>query len=334
MSATASSSKLNTPQTSPLKRQRVSVSASADGTMSDDMDEEMIARKARRDARTIRNRESAQRSRNQRKAHLSDLEERVQQLEAENARLKESPIRDPSPSQSVFLPLDTAINLADVIPPPLDLGIDIKPIIQPTEKCQDGLEAEKLKAENMALRERVTLLEGLVKQVVALSNLGGLEPTLTDIVTPDCTTLFTSSEQPTTTTTLSPTLSLDFTLPPPNQTQLRAESTEDNLACHPAVMAISGLVPPQTSRETQQRARKCSTLISCKREIQKKGSMVVEGMKEMDGERLGMVARVVVALARRRGWVNFSSLNNNNNTRQSRESRRWRRVGRRNGMKG
>lgn len=57
----------------------------------DDVDDEMKAKLARKEARTIRNRESAQRSRNQRKAHLAWLESRVLELEAENQALRAGP---------------------------------------------------------------------------------------------------------------------------------------------------------------------------------------------------------------------------------------------------
>ncbi|OWZ78619.1 hypothetical protein C366_03267 [Cryptococcus neoformans Tu401-1] len=57
----------------------------------DNINEEMKAKLARKEARTIRNRESAQRSRNQRKAHLAWLESRVLELEAENQVLRGVP---------------------------------------------------------------------------------------------------------------------------------------------------------------------------------------------------------------------------------------------------
>nr|KIR83230.1 hypothetical protein I308_06429 [Cryptococcus tetragattii IND107] len=242
-----------------------------------DISEEMKAKLARKEARTIRNRESAQRSRNQRKAHLAWLENRVLKLETENQALRGEPSdaeskvkeesaekvtersgystlrtsssasksssssvqpffmpsttstltrcsshpnlsysrtgvhsREPSPAHSVFslatdlgLPTElvsggAGVRLASVTPPSKgmlsEMGVDgddddddrgvgsgdrigIGDLlhsrlghIQPSPSSFEEEEAQ-LKEENARLRERVSLLENLVKQVVVLSNL-------------------------------------------------------------------------------------------------------------------------------------------------------------------
>ncbi|EKD02045.1 hypothetical protein A1Q2_03745 [Trichosporon asahii var. asahii CBS 8904] len=164
----------------------------------EEMDEEARAKAARREARTIRNRESAQRSRNQRKAHLAWLEARVVELEAENRALRtgsapSSPAktRESSPANSVLsLASDLGIppeivtagggvNLATVAPPPAHVLEDIKPSIDPTappampEFPTPDLAAQSaplpgheqdVRAENAHLRWRVGMLENIVKQ--------------------------------------------------------------------------------------------------------------------------------------------------------------------------
>ncbi|KAK8846867.1 hypothetical protein IAR55_005957 [Kwoniella newhampshirensis] len=186
----------------------VDIVLNADG----EMDEETKAKIARKEARTIRNRESAQRSRNQRKAHLAYLETRVMELEEENRALKRGELstpsprpasnatlspgsssgREASPAQSVMslandlgIPTElvsgTGVKLSNVAPPPADLHLeDVKPVIAASPSrattpttTQDPL--IELRAANAALRERVSLLENLVKQVVAVANLSGLE---------------------------------------------------------------------------------------------------------------------------------------------------------------
>ncbi|KAE8538338.1 hypothetical protein D1P53_005683 [Cryptococcus gattii VGV] len=241
-----------------------------------DMNEEMKAKLARKEARTIRNRESAQRSRNQRKAYLAWLENRVLELETENqalrgapsdaeskvkeesvekvtertgySRLRTSssasksssssvhpfftsaatstltrcsshpnlsysrtgvPSREPSPAHSVLslatdlgLPTElvsggAGVRLASVTPPSKgmlsEMGVDdddddVRGVgsgdrigignllhsrlghIQPSPNSFEEEETQ-LKEENALLRERVGLLENLVRQVVVLSNL-------------------------------------------------------------------------------------------------------------------------------------------------------------------
>ncbi|KAL1409722.1 hypothetical protein Q8F55_003718 [Vanrija albida] len=162
----------------------------------ENMDDEAKAKAQRREARTIRNRESAQRSRNQRKAHLAWLEQRVVELEAENRVLRtgstpSSPMktRESSPANSIVslasdlgIPAEIVsagggVNLATVAPPPADVQEDIKPFISttvapPTEAPEpipitgpvSADFANDIRAENAALRWRVGMLENIVKQ--------------------------------------------------------------------------------------------------------------------------------------------------------------------------
>ncbi|BEJ18262.1 hypothetical protein CspHIS471_0705390 [Cutaneotrichosporon sp. HIS471] len=161
--------------------------------------EEEVAKKARREARTIRNRESAQRSRNQRKAHLAWLENRVVELEAENRALRTgsapstpSKTRESSPAHSVLslasdlgIPSEIVtagcgVSLATVLPPPADALTDMKPNIEalvpatptpapPQDLMQSTMTMEpsnpaELYAQNEHLRWRVNMLENIVRQ--------------------------------------------------------------------------------------------------------------------------------------------------------------------------
>ncbi|WVQ97921.1 hypothetical protein IAU59_005039 [Kwoniella sp. CBS 9459] len=262
VNAVASSSKRPAPTTTPsaeptsAKRPRPSkASESVDGDADDDdngedfdgdrsgstlgengeildMDEEARAKVARKEARTIRNRESAQRSRNQRKAHLAYLEARVVELENENRTLRgdgpasawspsmsgsgfgspSASAREASPAQSVIslandlgIPTElvsgTGVKLSSVAPPPANMHLeDVKPVI-PQSPSHEDVElktvvpttpiarasasispADRLHAENAALRERVSLLENLVKQVVAVANLSGINDRAASVV--------------------------------------------------------------------------------------------------------------------------------------------------------
>ncbi|WVR04517.1 hypothetical protein IAU60_001521 [Kwoniella sp. DSM 27419] len=184
------------------------------GQVYESLEEEAKAKAARKEARTIRNRESAQRSRNQRKAHLVYLEARVNELEAENRALRSdgsshampstpmalaaSPsgsAREASPAQSVIslandlgIPSEligsTGVKLSNVAPPPADLHLeDVKPVIPQSPGAERTRESgsvtgdDSLQAENAALRARISLLENLVKQVVAVANLSGFHET-------------------------------------------------------------------------------------------------------------------------------------------------------------
>ncbi|EIW68800.1 hypothetical protein TREMEDRAFT_57223 [Tremella mesenterica DSM 1558] len=162
---------------------------------SGDMDQVMRERIARKEARIIRNRQSAQRSRNQRKAHVTYLEDRVKYLEQENQRLRGdspslpqspistssslSPVVPASPARSV-VSLTSGITLSDIAPAPKDMDVDVKPVIpvtsssaQPTQAS--GLEESTLfkamREENALWRERVSKLEELVKSLTGLIQL-------------------------------------------------------------------------------------------------------------------------------------------------------------------
>lgn len=283
-----------------------------------------LTARALADIQTIRNRESAQRSRNQRKAHLANLEVRVAELERENRALRgettgntpppssRSAEREVSPAQSVIslandlgLPHDMVtygVNLATVAPPPRDLddNVDVKPVVAAPSPARPTastfVDVPALQSENAALRERIGLLENLVKQVVALSNLGGLpqsappappahSSTPHDPVEPfDWNTLVVPPQPSHLSPTLSPTLYPTQSLDRVQQLVVKSETSEMNLACHPAaVVTCAGA--PNTSQALQ-RARTNSSLVTL----------------EMTSARLDMMARVVIAVAKLRGW--------------------------------
>nr|ODN87534.1 hypothetical protein L203_03311 [Cryptococcus depauperatus CBS 7841] len=219
--AAVSSSKRSapSPESLPPKRPRHSslASPSKGEDTSDDLqelDEVTRAKIARKEARTIRNRESAQRSRNARRLHLTWLEKRVVELEVENMALKNeqsastqastaassstnlistssSGSREASPLQEVAFfatnpdlstPISAKnISLSDIAPPPPHLGISIQSFIDPlpatlsqsSSENPESEEVQKIKAENSALKQRITLLENLVKQVVSIADLSG-----------------------------------------------------------------------------------------------------------------------------------------------------------------
>jgi len=251
--------------------------------------------------KTIRNRESAQRSRNQRKVHLSYLEVRVAELEAENASLKtDTPLSDTASKTPLKfdLPLDSAANLPANCLSPLDNRVEDVP----PQPFPDGTIATLL-AENAGLKERVGILENLVKQAFALSNLSN--PSTITTIDPSSTSFSYSTDQPidwnalfaqppptatsiSTNTAYEPYSGLETTLFPsfaPNPPIVLSLQDEPfNLARHPAAVATM----PKHGMSLQ-RARTC--LIP----------------SEMSTVRLRMVAKVVVALARRRGWTKLSS---------------------------
>ncbi|WVO16832.1 hypothetical protein L204_104518 [Cryptococcus depauperatus] len=219
--AAVSSSKRSapSPESLPSKRPRHSslASPSKGEDTSDDLqelDEVTRAKIARKEARTIRNRESAQRSRNARRLHLTWLEKRVMELEVENMALKNeqsastqastvassstnlistssSGSREASPLQEVAFfatnpdlstPISAKnISLSDIAPPPPHLGISIQSFIDPLPATlsqspsgnPESEEVQKIKAENSALKQRIALLENLVKQVVSIADLSG-----------------------------------------------------------------------------------------------------------------------------------------------------------------
>ena len=207
---------------------------------------------------------------------MSWLEVRVAELEAENRALK-GDTREPSPSLTSIS--CNTVNLATVAPPPADL--DVKPVIEkeePTLASEPSLTS--IQAENAALKERIVLLEDLVKQVVAVSNLAGIDkPTDTLAVPSGITQTLSPSFAP-----VTEIIDTDpFTLVP-DQTS--------NLTCHPAAMA--------TRQLALQRVRTRSTSFP------------------VTTARLDMVARLIVALARTSPW-DKCSLGTRGRNRRSRQ---------------
>ncbi|OCF58952.1 hypothetical protein L486_03449 [Kwoniella mangroviensis CBS 10435] len=349
-----------------------------------DMDDEMKARIARKEARTIRNRESAQRSRNQRKAHLANLERRVIELEAENRALKgDSPasattptsaFREASPAQSVIslandlgIPTElvngTGVKLSNVAPPPADLGIndmeeDVKPVINHTPSpvheivqqqtvlpmSVENIEINQLKAENAALRERVSLLENLVKQVVAVANFSGLQSSSTSSqdIKPAVNTIV---EQPSI-EIISPTtsnnidwasfISAPVVIPPPTTAGLDSTlspplypSTLTDIASRPQsgtyghslnVNVVSNGSNPVARHPaevaTMSSASSFSQGVEDDKALQRaRGNHSISSTNNTNTttstviteERIRLVARLVIALAQQRGWITQSS---------------------------
>lgn len=334
----------------------------------ENMTEEELAKKARREARvspsiqasaedqtrshlqTIRNRESAQRSRNQRKAHLAWLEARVVELEAENRALRSgsapstpSKTRESSPANSVLsLASDLGIppeivsagggvSLATVAPPSADVLVDIKPVVEapatptPAQPPQAQImtpmppsNPADMHVENAALRWRVSMLENIVKQA---ANFFSSYPTGTAGPMPAGMfphPPFASPHQQ------QPTPGMELTLSPPLypsdvrevasplhlQTQLDTHHLNHNqssasaevgsfyvdlstpLARHPAAVATLPAVSSERRGKALQRARGSLTGISLD--------------SPANQRRLAVVARVIVELARLRGWTSAS----------------------------
>nr|ADE10085.1 bZIP 1 [Tremella fuciformis] len=294
-----------------------------------DMNDATRAKVARKEARIIRNRESAQRSRNQRKAHVAELEERVKavqvleervkELEEENASLRSSSSYSSagSPSRSVRLSergvspaLSVAsssmlpytgggVNLAAVAPPPRDLDMEVD--VKPTLALLGDDTLAKVQGENAALRDRVARLEELVKHLTPLISLSIPPPTTLIPAADPAPVVNTAPEVPaaadafdiaafldqTTTTTPTTTTNtitdgLSTTLSPPYVRPALPLDT-DTLARHPAAVATSPSLIG--SREALQRAR-CTLDLGT----------------EVGRKRMEMAARVVIALAKHRGF--------------------------------
>lgn len=292
---------------SPSKRSRL------DSEMPEDMDESAQSKIARKEARVIRNRESAQRSRNQRKHYLANLEVRNRELEEENRRLRAGSSHAPlmtspcptttsvsressSPEQNVItlagelgIPpqmVSSGVSLSSVAPPPHDAEVHVKQESIPTSASTNP-EIERL-------NQRISMLEDLLKRVVAVSNFGIVTPppsavpvdTLTvqqPVSAVDETFDFTSflqsgpSDAPSTPTPVTPSLSNEVT------------SSFYPVACHSA--AVATLVSSDSTSDegrAPQRAR---------------GTRNNLDLRLITRKRLDLVARVLVALAISRGWV-------------------------------
>ena len=322
----------------PYARQSASPSPSNSDEVDDsshiddaNMDDATRAKVARKEARIIRNRESAQRSRNQRKAHVAKLEERVKQLEdveerlkeleEENAFLRSSSSSSGSPPRSVrhglalsergaspalsvassnLLPYTGGgVNLAAVAPPPRDLDMEMD--VKPTLPLLSDDTLAKVQGENAALRDRVARLEELVKHLTPLISLSLPPPTTLTIpadpepvapVVPEAPveaeafdiTAFLDQTSATTPTiaTNTTTDGLSTTLSPP-YVQPALPLDTNTLARHPAAVATSPSLIG--SRESLQRAR-CTLDLGT----------------EVGRKRMEMAARVVIALAKHRGF--------------------------------
>ncbi|ODN77867.1 hypothetical protein L202_04981 [Cryptococcus amylolentus CBS 6039] len=297
------------------------------GTSDNEGGDDERAKIARKEARVIRNRQSAQRSRNARKLHLQHLEKRVVELEAENQALKSNPKASPTPlvshstlpsaSPATSSDLDMfsfahdlglpsqlvggGVNLTSVAPPPADVKDSFEPSplsLSPT-MASTSEQVDSLQAENAALKQRVTLLENLVKQVVAVANLSGQSQppaNLSSQAPIDWLSVFTSPSAATTSglsSTLSPGLPPTVSSFPTSHTNLasRQESLNPS-ACHSAVVVTS---PAALSRgklgAALQRARGATSMRSLAVALAR------------DERRLRQVARVIVALAKQRGWI-------------------------------
>jgi hypothetical protein len=272
----------------------------------------------------MRNRESAQRSRNQRKNEMVYLQSRVQELEEENKRLREqtpstasssspsgstSTLRLATPEQKVLslvgdlgLPpsmVSAGVNLSSVAPQSTEMAVVKQEYIAPHTVSTS--EIDKLVSENRALLERITMLETLVKQVVALSDLSGLnakspiiKPSFDTLALPQATDVFdfNSFVNPTVDDNSSlPITQSSPTLATPTWSSIDTNSIHP-IACHSAAVATSDLPLPGKG-EAQQRA---------------KGTGLNLHPSLITKERLSLVARVVVASAKMRGWTLDGSL--------------------------
>ncbi|ADV25475.1 hypothetical protein I305_04659 [Cryptococcus gattii E566] len=349
----------------PVKRPRQSSSSPRDedeAASDEELDEEALAKLARKEARTIRNRESAQRSRNARKAHVAWLEKRVVELEAENRSLKGEPPTSTDPVPTATTPEPTAqppareastehdvlsfandlgipseivssgVSLSNVAPPPSSVDVDVKPIIEPSPltlaspavvlTSNDDLMA--IKTENANLRQRVTLLENLVKQVVAIANFSPpvsstsqRTPVNQYASLPSQSSLDWSSTLSATSilpaglsSTLSPGLparnSTVSTTSTSQITQLvqtsqpelaSSQNVSDSVACHSAVVATTSAPLIKGRLDVAlQRARENYSMRSLALALAK------------DEKRMAQVARLIIALARHKGWISHSPL--------------------------
>ena len=176
------------------------------------------------------------------------------------------------------------VNLASVAPPPADL--DIKPVItQSLPAYTPSDSGSSLEVENANLKQRVRLLENIVKELAALSSLNTGAPQATEQKPAETLTNldWDVNTSPTISPPLFPSEPFEALEPLPSaQTEIQPDL---NLACHPAVMATS---PCQG--QALQRARNTS----------------VSAPLEMNLSRLGVAAKVIIALAKLRGLASLS----------------------------
>lgn len=328
MSVVSSSSQTHSPLS---KRSRLDSEVADDVEVDGEMDDATKAKVARKEARVIRNRESAQRSRNQRKQYLANLEVRNRELEEEVRRLRGSsnttstttatssasvtPPRETSPEQTVLsfagelgLPpqmVSSGVSLSAVAPPPSDAEVAVKQELvsaSASSTTTSHADIDQLVAQNNALTQRVTMLENLLKQVVAVSNFGGLAPLMTapsseptlpvhqseppvvEDDTFDITSFIESNHA-----TDAPTTPTGYSV---QSSQNPSASSIHPVACHSAAVATFVLSPASAVDEgkAQQRARGTGMEMSLESRL-------------ITSERLDKVARILGCLAQLRGWT-------------------------------
>lgn len=190
-------------------------------------DTTLSASEKRKRARALRNRQSAQQSRNKKKNHLTQLEQEIAELKAENDRLR-------SRSSAVCVDIKSIDHepLGDTVNPSLIHGGGgggsggISNI--------STAQSDRLLLDNIQLRAKVESLEGLVKNLIGL--FGGINNLKTGVsTTPVLDTtdrIPTSSPIPSSATHISDDLNLDAT---PNT--IPQYFSENDVTCHPAAMA-------------------------------------------------------------------------------------------------
>lgn len=227
------------------------------------------------------------------------------------------------------------VNLATVAPPPADVQEDIKPFIStpvapPTEAPEpipitgpvSADFANDIRAENAALRWRVGMLENIVKQAATFFSAYNppVDGQATPVTSNGLALVSTPFQQPAPgmSATLSPPmyptvareavqsplrLQTELDTAPSHPTHVQSTSTSDAfssfvdlstpVARHPAAVATSSSVSSVRRDAALQRARGSLTGINLD--------------LPANGQRLAVVARVIVQLARLRGWTSAES---------------------------
>ncbi|EAL17558.1 hypothetical protein CNBM1240 [Cryptococcus deneoformans B-3501A] len=352
LSPIPSTSKRSAPSPSssqPVKRPRQSSSSSKDedevAASDEELDEETRAKLARKEARTIRNRESAQRSRNARKAHVAWLEKRVVELEAENRSLKGEPptSTDPVPTAATPEPaaqppareastehdvlsfandlgipaevVSSGVSLSNVAPPPSSVDVDVKPIIEPSPltlaspavvlTSNDDLMA--IKTENANLRQRVTLLENLVKQVVAIANFSPPVPSTSQRTPVNQFASLPAQSSLDWSSTLSATSILPAGLSSTLSPGLPARNSTVSTTSASQLPHLA-----QTSQPELASSRNVSNSVAC-HSARARGNYSMHSLAlalAKDEKRMAQVARLIIALARHKGWISHPQQSN------------------------
>lgn len=199
--------------------------------------------------------------------------------------------------------VSSGVNLSAVAPPPRDAEVAVKqePVSAPAPSANTHVDVEQLVAQNRALTQRVSMLENLLKQVVAVSNFGGLAPPapaqapVVDTLpapaasvddTFDITSFIQSNhttDAPVTPTTYSTTSM---------QSSQNPTTSFHPVACHSA--AVATFVLSSDKGKAQQRARGTGTEQSLDSRL-------------ITTERLDKVARILGCLAELRGWTSTTT---------------------------